>query len=76
MSGQLCSYASFKGPDEEQRKVEAHHTVVFGDGDAIKVQNKVRTKRKKPPVVKLSRRVSRFRIVNIITLLLVTVFHV
>lgn len=46
MSGQLCSYASFKGLDEEQQKVEAHHTVVFGDGDAIKVQNKVRKKRK------------------------------
>lgn len=76
MSGQLCSYASFKGLDEEQQKVEAHHTVVFGDGDAIKVQNKVRTKRTKPPIVKLPYRVSRFRIVNMIMLLLVRVFHV
>lgn len=76
MSGQLCSYASFKGLDEEQQKVEAHHTVVFGDGDAIKVQNKVRTKRTNPPIVKLPCRVSRFRIVNMIMLLLVRVFHV
>lgn len=30
----------YVGLDEEQQKVEAHHTVVFGDGDAIKVQNK------------------------------------
>ncbi|KAG7234636.1 hypothetical protein INR49_004161 [Caranx melampygus] len=28
------------GPDEEQQKVEAHHTVVFGDGDGVKVENK------------------------------------
>ncbi|KAK5874188.1 hypothetical protein PBY51_019160 [Eleginops maclovinus] len=28
------------GPDEEQQKVEPHHTVVFGDGDCVKVQNK------------------------------------
>lgn len=37
-------YALCIGPDEEQQEVEAHHTVVFGDGDTIKVQNKVRTK--------------------------------
>ncbi|XP_070689228.1 pirin isoform X1 [Pempheris klunzingeri] len=29
------------GPDQEQQKVEPHHTVVFGDGDCIKVENKV-----------------------------------
>lgn len=29
------------GPDQEQQKVEAHHTVVFGDGDCVQVQNKV-----------------------------------
>lgn len=40
----LCSTALFTGPDEEQQNVEAHHTVVFGDGDTIKVQNKVRRK--------------------------------
>ncbi|XP_040017851.2 pirin [Gasterosteus aculeatus] len=28
------------GPDEEQQKVEPHHTVVFGDGDCVKVENK------------------------------------
>ncbi|XP_068586704.1 pirin [Cebidichthys violaceus] len=28
------------GPDEEQQKVEPHHTVVFGDGDCIKAENK------------------------------------
>ncbi|CAN9507188.1 unnamed protein product [Ophioblennius macclurei] len=28
------------GPDEEQQNVEPHHTVVFGDGDCVKVENK------------------------------------
>lgn len=28
------------GPDEEQQKVEPHHTVVFGDGDCVKAENK------------------------------------
>ncbi|KAI4830903.1 hypothetical protein KUCAC02_002504 [Chaenocephalus aceratus] len=28
------------GPDEEQQKVEPHHTIVFADGDCVKVQNK------------------------------------
>ncbi|XP_041794619.1 pirin isoform X2 [Chelmon rostratus] len=28
------------GPDQEQQKVEPHHTVVFGDGDCVRVQNK------------------------------------
>ncbi|XP_029950063.1 pirin [Salarias fasciatus] len=28
------------GPDEEQQHVEPHHTVVFGDGDCVKVENK------------------------------------
>lgn len=28
------------GPDLEQQKVEPHHTVVFGDGDCVKVENK------------------------------------
>ncbi|KAF7649124.1 hypothetical protein LDENG_00146460 [Lucifuga dentata] len=28
------------GPNEEQHKVEPHHTVVFGDGDCVKVENK------------------------------------
>lgn len=32
----------FSGPDEEQQKVDPHHTVVFGDGDCVKVENKVR----------------------------------
>lgn len=31
----------FEGPDQEQQKVEAHHTVVFGDGDCVQVQNEV-----------------------------------
>eukprot|EP00064_Thunnus_orientalis_P003002 superscaffoldBa00000235_g3010 len=29
-----------KSPDQEQQKVEPHHTVVFGDGDCVKVENK------------------------------------
>lgn len=29
------------GPEEEQQEVEAHHTVLFGDGDVVSVQNKV-----------------------------------
>lgn len=33
---------SFQGPDEEQQQVEPHHTVVFGDGDCVKFENKVR----------------------------------
>ncbi|XP_061608725.1 pirin isoform X8 [Phyllopteryx taeniolatus] len=28
------------GPDEEQQKVEPHHTVVFGDGDCVRFENK------------------------------------
>ncbi|XP_076880491.1 pirin [Brachyhypopomus gauderio] len=28
------------GPDEEQKKVEPHHTVVFEDGDCVQVENK------------------------------------
>uniref|UniRef100_A0AAQ6IQQ2 Pirin n=1 Tax=Anabas testudineus TaxID=64144 RepID=A0AAQ6IQQ2_ANATE len=28
------------GPDQEQQKVEPHHTVVFGDGDCVKFENK------------------------------------
>ncbi|XP_023257436.1 pirin isoform X3 [Seriola lalandi dorsalis] len=28
------------GPDQEQQRVEAHHTVVFGDGDCVQVENK------------------------------------
>ncbi|XP_061526759.1 pirin isoform X2 [Phycodurus eques] len=28
------------GPDEEQQKVEPHHTVVFGDGDCVRFVNK------------------------------------
>ncbi|XP_010884781.4 pirin isoform X1 [Esox lucius] len=28
------------GPDEEQQEVMPHHTVVFGDGDGVKVENK------------------------------------
>ncbi|XP_031584735.1 pirin isoform X1 [Oreochromis aureus] len=28
------------GPDEEQQQVEPHHTVVFGDGDCVKFENK------------------------------------
>lgn len=29
------------GPEEEEQEVEAHHTILFGDGDCVKVQNKV-----------------------------------
>lgn len=29
------------GPEEEQQEIEAHHTILFGDGDCVKVQNKV-----------------------------------
>lgn len=35
----LCFY--LLGPEEDQKKVEPHHTVVFEDGDCIKVENKV-----------------------------------
>ncbi|KAM9860864.1 pirin isoform 1-T2 [Aulostomus maculatus] len=28
------------GPDQEQQQVEPHHTVVFGDGNCVKVENK------------------------------------
>ncbi|XP_056268738.1 pirin isoform X2 [Pseudoliparis swirei] len=28
------------GPDEQLQKVEPHHTVVLGDGDSVKVENK------------------------------------
>uniref|UniRef100_A0A674PLI6 Pirin n=1 Tax=Takifugu rubripes TaxID=31033 RepID=A0A674PLI6_TAKRU len=28
------------GPEEEEQEVEAHHTILFGDGDCVKVQNK------------------------------------
>ncbi|KAL1021767.1 hypothetical protein UPYG_G00017710 [Umbra pygmaea] len=28
------------GPDDEQQEVTPHHTVVFGDGDGVKVENK------------------------------------
>ncbi|XP_037104468.1 pirin [Syngnathus acus] len=28
------------GPDEEQHKVEPHHTVVLGDGDSVRFENK------------------------------------
>lgn len=35
------NFSCFQGPDEEQQKVEPHHTVVFGDGDCVKFQNKV-----------------------------------
>lgn len=30
----------YAGPEEEQQEVEAHHTVLFGDGDVVSVQNK------------------------------------
>lgn len=30
------------GPEEAQKEVEPHHTVVFEDGDCIQVENKVR----------------------------------
>uniref|UniRef100_A0A3B3Z5R8 Pirin n=1 Tax=Poecilia mexicana TaxID=48701 RepID=A0A3B3Z5R8_9TELE len=28
------------GPDQEQQPVESHHTVVFGDGDCVRFENK------------------------------------
>ncbi|XP_047435682.1 pirin [Mugil cephalus] len=28
------------GPEQEQQQVEPHHTVVFGDGDSVRVENK------------------------------------
>lgn len=34
-------FSCFEGPDEEQQKVDPHHTVVFGGGDCVKFQNKV-----------------------------------
>ncbi|KAK2853829.1 hypothetical protein Q5P01_006490 [Channa striata] len=30
----------YLGPDQEQQKVDPHHTVVFGDGDCVKFENK------------------------------------
>uniref|UniRef100_A0A8C5DCA1 Pirin n=1 Tax=Gouania willdenowi TaxID=441366 RepID=A0A8C5DCA1_GOUWI len=29
------------GPNEEQQRIEPHHTVVLGDGDSVRVENKV-----------------------------------
>lgn len=29
------------GPEEEEQEVEAHHTILLGDGDCVKIQNKV-----------------------------------
>lgn len=38
----ICSYRLYIiGPEEEQQEIEAHHTILFGDGDCVKVQNKV-----------------------------------
>ncbi|XP_017295405.1 pirin isoform X1 [Kryptolebias marmoratus] len=31
------------GPDQQQQQVEPHHTVVFGDGDSVRFENKVRS---------------------------------
>ncbi|KAF0042989.1 hypothetical protein F2P81_004326 [Scophthalmus maximus] len=36
----LTKHSCFQGPDQEQQAVEPHHTVVFGDGDCVKVENK------------------------------------
>lgn len=37
-----CSHILYIiGPEEEQQEVEAHHTILFGDGDCVKVENKV-----------------------------------
>ncbi|TNN52102.1 Pirin [Liparis tanakae] len=33
-------YEATDCPDEEQQKVEPHHTVVLGDGDSVRVENK------------------------------------
>lgn len=38
----MLDFSCFQGPDQEQQKVEPHHTVVFGDGDGVKFENKVR----------------------------------
>uniref|UniRef100_A0A665VWA4 Pirin n=1 Tax=Echeneis naucrates TaxID=173247 RepID=A0A665VWA4_ECHNA len=32
-------FSFFQGPDQKQQKVEPPHTVVFGDGDSVKIQN-------------------------------------
>lgn len=34
-------YVYLLGPDDDQKKVEPHYTVVFEDGDCIKLENKV-----------------------------------
>lgn len=34
-------FSYLTGPDEEQKKVEPHHTVVVGDGDCVRVEKKV-----------------------------------
>lgn len=37
-----CSHRLYIiGPEEDEQEVEAHHTILFGDGDCVKVQNKV-----------------------------------
>lgn len=37
-----CSHRlSIIGPEEKEQEVEAHYTILFGDGDCVKVQNKV-----------------------------------
>uniref|UniRef100_A0A3Q4BST0 Pirin C-terminal domain-containing protein n=1 Tax=Mola mola TaxID=94237 RepID=A0A3Q4BST0_MOLML len=33
-------FSYLTGPDEEQKKVEPHHTVVVGDGDCVRVEKK------------------------------------
>lgn len=38
----MLDFPCFQGPDQEQQKVEPHHTVVLGDGDCVKFENKVR----------------------------------
>lgn len=38
----ICSHKLYIiGPEEEQQEIGAHHTILFGDGDCVKVQNKV-----------------------------------
>lgn len=41
MKNKPCSHRLYAiGPEEDQQKVEAHHTVLFADGDSVRVQNK------------------------------------
>ncbi|XP_029354352.1 pirin [Echeneis naucrates] len=48
----ICTFSGsiYVGPDQKQQKVEPPHTVVFGDGDSVKIQNNVRNRTLEFPI--------------------------